>query len=143
MSAASRKGAKLEHFVSSEPFDPHLVDHAVSPEQERFYLASQWKLMWWKFKRHRLAVVSGVFLLLTYFSILISEFLAPYGLQTRNVDFIFSPPQSVHLFHEGAFVGPFVYDSNYKLNMQNLKREYTEDKSRIHPLRFFLQRRQL
>ena len=31
----------------------------MTPEQERFYLASQWQLMWWKFKRHRVAVVSG------------------------------------------------------------------------------------
>lgn len=137
MSAASRKGAKLEHFVSSEPFDPQVVDHAVSPEQEKYYLASQWKLMWWKFTRHRLAVVSGVFLLLTYLSILISEFLAPYALHTRNVDFIFAPPQSVHLIHEGSFVGPFVYGTNYKLNMDNLQRVYTEDKSKVFKLNFF------
>ena len=41
--------------------------------------------------------------------ILICEFLAPYNLHTRNVDFIYTPPQRVHLFHEGSFVGPFVY----------------------------------
>ncbi len=137
MSASTRKSAKLEHFVSSEPFDPQVAGQAVSPAQEKYYLASQWKLMWWKFKRHRLAVISGVFLLLTYFSILISEFLAPYGLQTRNVNFIFSPPQSVRLFHEGSFVGPFVYGTNYRLDMRNLKRVYSEDRSKINKLRFF------
>ena len=41
--------------------------------------------------------------------ILVCEFLAPYNLHTRNVDFIYSPPQRVHLFHDGSFVGPFVY----------------------------------
>ena len=137
MSAASPKGTKLEHFVSAEPFDPQIVDHAVTPEQERFYLASQWKLMWWKFKRHRLAVISGAFLLLTYFSILISEFLAPYALHSRNVDFIYAPPQSVHLFHEGEFVGPFVHGTNYELNMDTLRRVYTEDKSKVYSLRYF------
>ena len=30
----------------------------LTPEQERYYLAAQWKLMWWKLKRHRIAVVS-------------------------------------------------------------------------------------
>ena len=109
MSTPSKQETRLEHFVSTEPFDPQLTDHVVSPEQEKYYLASQWQLMRWKFFRHRLAVISGAFLLLVYFSILISEFLAPYGLQSRNVDFIFSPPQSVHLFHEGSFKGPFVY----------------------------------
>ncbi len=137
MTAPSRKGNKLKHYVSKEPFDPHSVDHQISAAQEKYYLASQWKLMWWKFTRHRLAVISGIFLLLTYFSILISEFLAPYGLHTRNVDFIFAPPQSVHLFHEGSFVGPFVYGTNYRLNMENLQRVYTEDKSEIYRLKFF------
>ena len=56
-------------------------------------MASQKRLMWWKFKRHKLALVSGIFLLLLYFMILIAEFLAPYDLHTRNVDFIHSPPQ--------------------------------------------------
>ena len=46
MSASARKSAKLKHFVSSEPFDPQVVDHAVSAAQEKYYLASQWKLMW-------------------------------------------------------------------------------------------------
>ena len=137
MSASARKTAKLKHFVSSEPFDPQVVDHAVSAAQEKYYLASQWKLMWWKFTRHRLAVISGVFLLLTYFSIFISEFLAPYGLHTRNVNFIFAPPQSVHLFHEGSLVGPFVYGTKYRLNMDNLQRVYAEDKSKIYRLNFF------
>jgi peptide/nickel transport system permease protein len=137
MSAPSKSGTRLEHYVSDEPFDPQALDHRVSPEQEKYYLASQWQLMRWKFFRHRLAVISGAFLLLTYFSILISEFLAPYGLQSRNVDFIFSPPQSVHLFNEGSFIGPFVYGTNYRLNMDNLQRVYTEDRSKIYRLRFF------
>ena len=89
MSAPSKQDTRLEHYVSREPFNPQALDHRVSPEQEKYYLASQWQLMRWKFARHRLAVISGIFLLLVYFSILISEFLAPYGLQSRNVDFIF------------------------------------------------------
>ena len=31
-------------------------------------MAGQWKLMWWRFRRHRPAVVSAVFLALMYFS---------------------------------------------------------------------------
>ena len=36
--------ARIEHFVSSEPFDPHSIE-SLTPEQEKYYLASQWKLM--------------------------------------------------------------------------------------------------
>ncbi|NJO85922.1 MAG: hypothetical protein HC818_04325 [Synechococcaceae cyanobacterium RM1_1_27] len=73
----------MTRYVDSAPFDPHETE-ILTPEQERFYTASQWQLMWWKFKRHKLAVVSLWFLALLYASILISEFIAPYDLQTRN-----------------------------------------------------------
>ena len=69
--------------------------------------------------------------------ILICEFLAPYNLHTRNVDFIYSPPQRVHLFHDGTFVGPFVYGRKMHLNMDTLKREYTDDTDDVQKLRFF------
>jgi peptide/nickel transport system permease protein len=128
--------SKLPHFVSSEPFDPH-EDEALTPEQERYYTASQWRLMWWKLRRHRLAVVSAAFLGLMYFSILISEFVAPFGLNTRHTDFIYAPPQGVHLFHDGRYVGPFVYGLDYRLDMRNLERIYTPAPARVQPLRFF------
>ena len=81
----------------------------LTPEQERFYRASQWQIMWWKFRRHRIAVIAGAILLAFYASILVSEFLAPYNLHTRDTRHIYAPPQALHLFHEGSFVGPFVY----------------------------------
>ena len=125
-----------DHFVSTAPFDPTSATR-LTPEQERFYLASQWMLMWWKFKRHRVAVASGIILLLMYASTLVTEVLVPYNLHTRHTDFIYAPPQSVHLFHEGHFVGPFVYDLKKTLNMETLRRDYTEETSRPRPLRFF------
>ena len=129
-------GAPLPHYISEKPFDPRSIEQ-MSAAQERVFLASQWRLMWWKFKRHRLAVASGAFLAVLYASILISEFLAPYHYQTRNIDRIYAPPQAIHLFHEGRFVGPFVYGQKYSLNMVNLKREYTPDLTAVHPIRFF------
>jgi peptide/nickel transport system permease protein len=124
------------HYVNQEPFDPYSIE-ALTPEQERFYLASQWKMIWWRLKQHRLAVISGYILIFMYASILIIEFMAPYNLHSRNTDFIYAPPQSIHLFHEGSFEGPFVYGLDYHLNMENLKREYTENTSRIDHIRFF------
>ncbi len=123
------------HYVSPEPFDPYSVEK-LTPEQERFYMASQWRMTWWRFKRHRLAVWSAVIIGLMYASILVSELLAPYDLHSRHTDFIYAPPQSVHLFHEGRFEGPFVYALEYRLNLENLKREYTENPERRHALRF-------
>jgi peptide/nickel transport system permease protein len=128
--------AAAEHFVSQEPFDPHAAE-ALTPEQERFYRASQWQIMWWKFRRHRIAVAAGVILLAFYASTLVSEFIAPYNLHTRDTRHIYAPPQELHLFHEGRFVGPFVYGYSMQLDMVRLKREYTPDARRVQPLRFF------
>ena len=93
--------------------------------------------MWWKFKRHKLALASGILLLVLYAAIIVAEVLAPYNFQSRHTDFIRSPPQSVHFFHEGQFVGPFTYGRSYSLDMTTLKRNYTEDPTRVFPLRFF------
>ncbi len=134
--AVPSTGTPLAHFVSDKPFDVQAVAK-LTPQQEQIYFASQWRLMWWKFKRHRLAVISTIFLILVYGTIPISEFLAPYEQNTRDTDFIRAPPQTLHLFHDGKFVGPFVYGLDYNLNMDNLKREYKADRQQIHRLRFF------
>lgn len=125
-----------KHFVNKAPFDPNATE-TLTPEQERYYMATQWQLMWWKLKRHRLAMISGAVLAFMYFSVIISEFLAPYALTTRNTDFIYAPPQTINFFHDGEFQGPFVYGLKYQLNMTNLKREYQEDKQSIQKIRFF------
>ena len=125
-----------KHFVNKAPFDPDAIEK-LTPEQERYYMATQWQLMWWKLKRHRLAMISGAVLAFMYFSVIISEFLAPYALTTRNTDFIYAPPQTINFFHDGEFQGPFVYGLKYKLNMTNLKREYQKDKQSIQKIRFF------
>ena len=78
--------------------------------------------MWWRLKRHKIAVASGVILLAMYGSVLICEFLAPYNLHTRDIKSIYAPPQTIRFFHEGEFVGPFVYGLGFELNLENLKR---------------------
>ncbi len=124
------------HFVSSEPFNPRQIE-ALTAEQEKYFLASQWKMMWWRLKRHRLAVASGIVLAIMYFSVVITEFLAPYELSARNEDFLHAPPQGIHFFHEGDFVGPFVYGLEQTLNLETLQREYSVNRDEVQPLRFF------
>jgi peptide/nickel transport system permease protein len=129
-------GQPLPHYISTAPFDPASIE-AASEEHSQVHIASQTRLMWWKFKQHRLALASGIFLAVLYFIILIAEFLAPYNLHTRNMDFIYTPPQRVRLFHEGQFVGPFVYGRTMELDMDNLKRVYADNRDDVQPIRFF------
>jgi len=131
-----KPGEPMTHYVSDTPFDPYSIE-VMTQEQERVFKASQLTLMWWKFKRHRLAVISAIFLGLLYFVVAIVEFLAPYNLHTRNVDFIHTPPQAIHLFDKGEFVGPFVYGRDMTLDMDTLKRVYRDNPEKVEPLRFF------
>jgi peptide/nickel transport system permease protein len=116
------------HYVNKAAFDPESVQ-TLTPEQERYYQASQWRIMWWRFKRHRLALISGLLLIFIYVTTAVSDFIAPYDLHSRHIDQIYAPPQPLHFFHEGKFIGPFVYRYDYRLNMENLRREYTENRS--------------
>ncbi len=125
----------VDHYVDKEPFDPHATE-VLTPEQQRFYEASQWQLMWWRFKRHRLAMVSMWILIVFYVCVLFAEIIAPYNYTSRNPNAIYMPPQGVHIFHEGRLVAPFVYGFTMTLNMDTLKRDYAPDPENVQPLRF-------
>src|ERR1700757_3133453 len=126
----------LPHYVSDAPFDPYFVER-MTPAQERFYRASEWRMMWWRLRRHKIAVLSGAILLTMYISILFCEFLSPYALDERNTDFIYAPPQRIRIFDKGHLVAPFVYGYDFRLDMNNLARVYTPDPNKRQPLRFF------
>ena len=127
---------RLPHYVSGTPFEPG-AEEPMSAAQRRFYSASQWTLMWWKLRRHRLALASGAFLLFLYAVAALAEAVAPYHLHARHTDFLYAPPQPVHLFHDGEFVGPFVYGLSVRLDLDDMRWDYAEDRTRVQPIRFF------
>ena len=126
----------VEHYVDPTPFNPATTE-ALTPEQERYYQASQWKIMWWKFKRHKIAVWSGVVLILFYLCVPFAEVIAPYTPNTRDSLHLYAPPQPLHLFHEGKFVGPFVYGMKSEIDMTAMKWVFTPDPTQVQPVRFF------
>jgi peptide/nickel transport system permease protein len=132
---AAHASDPLPHYVSAAPFDPYSIER-MTPAQERFYMASEWRMVWWKLRRHRIAVLSGAILLTMYLSILFCEFLAPYDLDARNTDFIYAPPQRVRIFDKGQLVAPFVYAYDYQLDMNNLERVYTPNPEKRETIRF-------
>ena len=46
---------------------------------DKYYYASQWRLMARKFRKHKLAMVSTVILLIFYFIAIFGNFFAPQG----------------------------------------------------------------
>ncbi|WP_439529665.1 ABC transporter permease [Pannonibacter sp.] len=136
MTNPQHPGETPEHYVDPTPFNPH-VTRELTADQERYFQASQWKIMWWKFRRHRVAVWSAVVLILFYLCVPFAEVIAPYEANSRDSKFLFAPPQGVHLFHEGSLHTPFVYPMKAKIDMNTLQWTYQQDRSKPMPLRFF------
>ncbi len=131
-----RDAPKTPHFVDDAPFDPGASEPTVN-EDERYLRASALTLIWWKFRRHRLAVISALVLAALYASLPFVELIAPYGLTKRHGDFLYAPPQTVHIIHEGRLHRPFVYPYSFTFNEETFTRDYKVDTSRPQPIRFF------
>jgi peptide/nickel transport system permease protein len=100
------------------------------------YSASQWQLMWAKFKDHKLALVSLGVLGVFYLIALLGPFLAPCD-SWRTSQFAFAPPARVHIFHNGRLMRPFVYGLKMTSDPGTFERSIAPDKSTVLPVRFF------
>lgn len=101
---------------------------------------SYWSLVWWKFKRNRVAVLGGILLLTSYIVfVLIPEFVAPYALNHTS-DFTEAPPTRLHFVDaDGNFhARPFVYGMEQKLDFKTRARTYVEDTTKIYPVYFIV-----
>lgn len=128
----------MDTTTDNLPMQTQPPEQALTPD-ERYYLASQWQLMWRKFRKHRLAVISSVLLLVLYFVAATFEFWQPYNTTSQFQSYLNAPPTTIHLFDsEGVFRGPFVYGMANELNMETFTREYVENTDEIYPLRFFV-----
>jgi len=107
--------------------------------EERYYVASQWELMWRKFKKHKLALFGSSILIIFYVVAIFCEFFSPYDIYKRYPEYIYCPPQKIHFFNEEGFhLRPFVYGLKRSQNPVTFRREYAEDKSKKYPLYFFV-----
>lgn len=108
-------------------------------EEEWIYVASQWQLIWWRFRKHKMAMVSGVILILFYTVTLFCEFLAPYDPHRYDAKYTYAPPQLLHFVDEGSFhLRPFVYDYTPRRDTETLRMRYDVDKTIKYPIRFFV-----
>ena len=107
--------------------------------EERFYVASQWQLMWRKFIKHKLAIFGGSILAIFYIVAAFSEFFSAYDVYSRYPGYIDCQPQRIRFFDEQGFhLRPFVYGFKRTRDMETLKRIYQEDKTKKYPLYFLV-----
>ncbi len=107
--------------------------------EEEFYRAGQWQLVWWKFRRHKLAQLAMVVLGVFYFIALFAEFLSPHAPSHRYKEFTASPPAKIHLFdQQGRLRWPFIYGILRERDPVTRRPVYKEDYAAIYPIRLFV-----
>ena len=116
--------------------DEHL-DIDVHAEDEKIYVASYLQLMWWRFLKHRMAVIAGVLIIILYLIAAFAEFVAPYDPEQSFVKYKFAPPTKIHIIDtEGRLQRPFVYKIIRERDPETLRNIYTEDTTTVYPIRF-------
>jgi peptide/nickel transport system permease protein len=104
---------------------------------ERISVATQWQLMWWRFRKHRLAMISAVIILAFYTIALFADFFAYSSPYTSNAQLSLLPPQPIHFFDEGRF-SPHVYALEGRRDPKTFKRVYQPDPTQKIPVGLFV-----
>ena len=116
-----------------------VVERDVQTEETEAYAASQWQLMWWKFRKHHLAMAAGMVIVALYVVAVFCEFLAPYTLNHRQVAYAFAPPQRLQFVSdEGVHLWPFVYGIKGVRHPETLRKFYVEDREQRYAVRLFV-----
>lgn len=120
-------------YIDDAAFDP---EANIQRMDRRDLDAPNWVLIWRKFRQHKLGLISGIFLLFSYLMLPFAGFIAPYTPNERSSDYLYAPPQSVNLFHEGRFVGPYVYPITAEADLETFQWKFVPDTSRPMKLKF-------
>jgi peptide/nickel transport system permease protein len=112
---------------------------SVNTKDEEFYRAGQWQLVWWKFRRHKLANFGAVILAIFYLFAATAEFAAPYIPLHRFKDYVTMTPSKIHIRDaQGKVHSPFVYGLTRSRDPVTMRPVYEEDIQAIYPIKFFV-----
>jgi peptide/nickel transport system permease protein len=104
--------------------------------------ASQWRLMWWQFRRHKMAMASLVILLLIMLLGAFCEFIAPFAPDAFSPRYTYAPPQRLHFFDRDESGGlvwqPYVNGYNVTIDPVALRRTFVIDEAVKYPVGFFV-----
>ncbi len=103
--------------------------------EQRIAVATQWQLMWWRFRKHKLAVGGTLVLVAFYVVAVFADFFAYTDPQESDAQRSLIAPQAIHWFDEGHF-RPYVYGLRGARDPMTFKRVYTPDTGTKIPLVF-------
>jgi peptide/nickel transport system permease protein len=107
--------------------------------EEDVFIATQWTLIWRKFRRHKLALFGTAVVALFYLVAIFCEFIAPQDPLRRNTEYIHVPPQRIHFFGSYGF-WPYVHGLKLEQDPKTWRRVYVADPSIEHYIFFLVKR---
>ena len=115
---------------------PEALPLPTTSDEERQFVASQWQLMWWRFRRHRIGLAATAVIVGFYIVALFSEFFAIHDPVQTDSKRTFVPPQRVHIF-DGFRPHPWVYMINASRNPETAVMEFENDTAQKVYINFF------
>ncbi len=125
-----------------EPLPAAPEDADIRQAENRLQVANQWQLMWWRFRKHRVAMVATVITILIYLVVIFAEFLASVPRDHYAADYTFAPPQRVRFIHvdetgNRSFL-PHVLGYTVEIEPQALRRVFVSNEEDVIPLGLFV-----
>jgi peptide/nickel transport system permease protein len=113
----------------------------LAEDEEEFRFLTLGELMWRKFLRNRVAVLSAIVLCIFYLVMILADFFAPYDMNHAHSEYLYCPPQVLRFVDEqGRFsLRPFVYPLTGERDLKTFRFVYKEDRTRKAYIRFFVQ----
>jgi peptide/nickel transport system permease protein len=108
-----------------------------STDEERVSVASNLQLVWWRFKKHKLALLSAIILILFYIVVLFPDFFAVSDPEMSDEKITFVPIQRLNLLN-GTKIDPWVPSIIGKRDPVTLRMSWDLDGTTKIPVRFFV-----
>ena len=105
---------------------------------QRIFVATQWQLMWWRFRKHKLAMAAAIILILFYLAVIFADFLAYADPHKSEAQRSLLSPQPIH-WYDGDDFRPHVFGLTGKRDPKTFKRVYQPDPNLKVPLKFWVE----
>jgi peptide/nickel transport system permease protein len=124
---------KNETELLAEPSSNKVL---TTKDEARISVASQKQLMWWRFRKHKMAVIGGIVVIFFYLIVIFADFVAYSDPNASDAFHGLVPPQQIHPFDHGGF-NPYIHPVTASRDLETFKLSYTVDESTNIHLRFF------
>lgn len=131
----------MNNSLTPTDMEQNTLDVDLIEDEAKVAIATPRQLMWWKFRRHRVAVFSAVVLAIMYLMAFLAGFISPYNPNTYNAAYKFVPPMVFGMVDgEGNFTfRPGVYAIELERDPETLRISYKTDYSTWYPIHFFVE----